>query len=125
MRVGRRRPSDEGEDELRCRRVRRDAGRRRAGRVHYSHHGRRNKGDPAMKSRRLLGALASILLLAAVSPPATLATSVTPFKNAKWRQNQQVSFMWKADAKPPAWRRPALLHPPADAGSRANTQAAV
>src|SRR4051794_23939823 len=124
MRVGRRRPPDEGEDELRCRRVRRDVGRRRTGRVHYSHHGRRNKGDPAMKSRRLLGALASILLMAALSPPATLATSVTPFKNAKWRQNQQVSFMWKADAKPPAWMRSALLSAADDAGSTTKAQAA-
>jgi len=76
-----------------------------------------------MKSRRLL-AVTSLLLIAALAAPATLATSVTPFKNAKWRQDQQVNFMWKADAKPPAWMRPALLDAADDAGQTTRARAA-
>lgn len=74
---------------------------------------------------RRFGAIASILLIAALAAPATLATSVTPFKNAKWRQNQQVNFMWKADSKPPAWMRPAVLDAADDAGSTTRARAAT
>ena len=106
--------------------LRRHLGRRRAGHRHHCHYSRRNEGDPAMK-RRLPGALAAMLLIAAMGAPATLATSVTPFKNAKWQRDQQVSFMWKSDAKPPAWMRPAVLDAADDArlddaGSRGQFQ---
>jgi hypothetical protein len=74
--------------------------------------------------RRLAGALASILLIAALSAPTTLGTSVTPFKNAKWQRDQQVSFMWKSDARPPAWLRPAMLDAADDAGSTTRARAA-
>jgi hypothetical protein len=77
-----------------------------------------------MSSLRL-GTLLSMLLIAALAAPATLATSVTPFKNAKWRQDQQVSFMWKADAKPPVWMRPAVLDAADNAGSTTRARAAT
>ena len=76
-----------------------------------------------MSTRRLV-ALASMLLIAAMVAPATLATSVTPFKNAKWQRDQQVNFMWKADAKPPAWMKPAVLDAASDAGSTTKARAA-
>jgi hypothetical protein len=76
-------------------------------------------------SRLRLVALVSMLLIAALAAPATLATSVTPFKNAKWQRDQQVSFMWKADAKPPTWMKPAVLDAASDAGSTTKAQAAT
>jgi hypothetical protein len=75
-------------------------------------------------STRQLAALASMLLIATLVAPATLATSVTPFKNAKWQRDQQVNFMWKADAKPPAWMKPAVLDAASDAGSTTKARAA-
>ena len=53
--------------------------------------------------KRCLGAAVSFLLIASLFPLQTLATSVTPVKYGKWRQDQQVAFMWKADSRPPAW----------------------
>jgi hypothetical protein len=75
--------------------------------------------------RSLLIPFPSILLIALLSAQATLATSVTPIKYGKWRQNQVVPFMWKADARPPAWLRPAILDATADSGSSRRSQAAV
>jgi hypothetical protein len=75
--------------------------------------------------RSLLIPFPSILLIALLSAQATLATSVTPIKYGKWRQNQLVPFMWKADARPPAWLRPAILDAAADSGSSRRSQAAV
>lgn len=74
--------------------------------------------------RLLLVATPSVLLIALLSAQATLAISVTPVKYNKWRQNQVVPFMWKADAKPPAWLRPAILAATADSGSSRGSQAA-
>jgi len=76
-----------------------------------------------MRSIRL-GALASMLLIAALTTQPTLATSVTPFKNAKWHQDQQVNFMWKSDGKPPAWMRPAVLDAAEDASTTTRARAA-
>jgi hypothetical protein len=75
--------------------------------------------------RSLLLAIPSVLLIALLSAQATLATSVTPIKYGKWRQNQVVPFMWKADARPPAWLRPAILDATADSGSSRRSKAAV
>jgi hypothetical protein len=75
--------------------------------------------------RSLLIAIPSLLLIALVAAQATLATSVTPIKYGKWRQNQVVPFMWKTDAKPPTWMRPAILDAAADAGSSTGARAAT
>jgi hypothetical protein len=69
-------------------------------------------------------ALLSGLLIASLSAAPTLATSVTPVEYNRWHQGQAVSFMWKGNALPPAWLRPAIVAATGDAGSTTAAQAA-
>ena len=75
--------------------------------------------------RHLLLAIPSALLIALLTAQTTLATSVTPVKYGKWRQDQVVTFMWKSDAVPPAWMRPAIIDAAGDAGTSTRARAAV
>ena len=75
-------------------------------------------------TRRLMVALVATLLIAQVAAEPTLATPVTQLKYNKWRQDQAVPFMWKADLMPPAWMRPGLLDAATDAGATTYARAA-
>ena len=74
---------------------------------------------------RRLSLAVSILLIVLVAVMPTLATSVTPVKYNKWRQDQAVAYMWKADARPPAWMRPAVVAGANDAGDTSQSRAAT
>jgi hypothetical protein len=76
-------------------------------------------------TRWLTVGLPAVLLIALLVPQATLASSVTPVKYGRWRQDQVVPFIWKADAKPPAWLKAAILAAADDSASSRGSRAAV
>jgi hypothetical protein len=75
-------------------------------------------------SRRIFRIAPAILLIATLGVQQTLATSVTPIKYGKWRQDQLVPFTWKSDSIPPSWMRPDLVDAAADAGATTQARAA-
>ena len=76
-------------------------------------------------TRRALIGVQSFLLIALLGAQVTLATSVTPVKYGKWRQDQAVPFMWKADARPPAWMRPAVVEATDDSNTSRGSRAGI